>query len=455
MPLLLGPPAAVVAGSLLLAMGFPWPQAGIGSILVLSIGLWSSSTLAPPLAGLMVIALLPVLRVTNFEAAVAGLASGTVWLFLSVSILAIALRKVGIVAWVADWVVRLGRGNASRTLLAMMGAILLLTTAVPTAVARSGLVALLLDGIVAAYGREREDIPRAFALGAAMSVFAFQLSVMTGTNGALYAVAWFELHGPVSITFGRWLALMAPLGIIQALLVWWVLRREYRLDRVRVDRATGGQKKLLLSGQQARVLAVFAVLLLVWVLGPWAGLPIHPYTLLFATLLCVPKVGVLVWEDLKEGIPWGTALLLASAIAVGDAFKQTGMGTVLGAYLTEAMGGIPDWLVTFAVLLAFLVGRILFVNLLSLLVTLLPLVASVGQDLGFNPVWLVLLGLYTGSMGFFLPAQSPVAVTLAAQGDLPLVELSRLGMRLAPLWVAVLLVSAYTWWPLLGLRPFP
>ncbi|GBF12241.1 SLC13 family permease [Tepidibacillus sp. HK-1] len=442
---------SLMVGLIMLSFDLPIKQVLAASILVLSIVGWTTEIVAPAVVSLGIISLFVIFGVLDLETATSGFSSGVIWLLLAVSILGFSLEKSGLVDRMARIVVRLGGGNVPRTFLVMLIAIFVVTVLVPTAVARAGLVVVLANGIIRAIGSQ---YAKSVSLMAVMSVFALQLSVITGTNGTLYLVAYLETHGPTTMDYLTYMGLMAPLGIGMGLTVWLLIVWKFKLFKVKLESLEiDSEQGNTLSGEQWRVITISIITLIIWMVGPWLHINIHAYTLFLVVLLLLPGVGGISWEETKKVIPWGTLLLFGGALALGYAVRETGLAERLAGYALYLIKDAPLWLIVIEVILFFLIGRIIFVNLLSLLVTILPIILLVGSDIGWNPVWLVMLGLVAGSSGYLVPAQSPVALIMLGERHTSESELMRIGFILLPVWSILVVIAAFTYWPLLGMSP--
>ena len=99
-------------------------------------------------------------------------------------------------------------------------------------------------------------------------------------------------------------------------------------DRDGVQRAEEAAQLAALGpvrGAEWRLIAVALALLALWSTeGSLHTLDTSTTTLAAVTLLLLPRVGVLTWDDAERLVPWGTVVLFAVGISLGSVLIATG-----------------------------------------------------------------------------------------------------------------------------------
>ena len=147
--------------------------------------------------------------------------------------------------------------------------------------------------------------------------------------------------------------------------------------------------------------------------------------------------------DWAEGvqIPWGVLLLFAGGLALAAGFSESGLADYLGGKLS-AIGGLPS-----AVVMLLVVG---FVNFLTEVTSnvatasvLLPVIASMAEATGHDPIALMAGATLAASCAFMLPmATGPNAVVFAS-GEVTMAHMVRRGFVLNLLSIAV--IAGWMW----------
>jgi len=214
------------------------------------------------------------------------------------------------------------------------------------------------------------------------------------------------------------------------------------------------------------VLAVFALAIVLWTLPGFVGLagfdelstlltgrlPEGIVALLCASLLfflptdLVQRKPTLQWSQAAR-IDWGTVLLLGSGIALGRMAERTGLSREIG----QAMAmHIPQGSL-FVMLLVSTLAAVLISETTSNMASvtmLVPLVISVSQGAGVDPVLPALGATMGGSLGFMLPVSTPPNALVYGSGYVPIARMVRHGLVLDVAGVIVVVSVLYFLGPL-------
>ncbi len=264
-----------------------------------------------------------------------------------------------------------------------------------------------------------ERLPVSLLLGIAFAASVGGTGTPIGTPPNLIFIDNYVLVGGEEPSFVRWatwtwpiIAVMLP---IQALWLTRSLPRHERLELPEVGRW---------RVEEIRTLAVFFVTALLWVTrtGPfggwssWLGAPgASDATVAIAAVVAMHLIPngkgetLLTWDDAVR-IPWGILLLCAGGFAIADAFRETGISTMIG----EQLGGLGDLhpllivaVVCFSVtFLTEVTSNTATANLLLPILALIPLA---------DPKLVMIPATISASFAFMMPAATfPNAIIFAA-----------------------------------------
>jgi sodium-dependent dicarboxylate transporter 2/3/5 len=308
-----------------------------------------------------------------------------------------------------------------------------------------------------------------------MLVTAFAASVgglgtPIGTPPNLIGIGAIERLLGVKVTFFQWMKIGLPTaGILTAFLVWRFARTcpppmgalegnqdWLRSEETRLGPWTRGQKN---------VVAVFLVAVAAWILPGFVaafadgGAASAPYTwlnqhlpesivgLLAASALFLLPAGkenggaTLEWKD-ATGIDWGTILLFAGGMALGELMFSTGLARWIGG----GLAGIFHAKTVLGLTLLFTVVGVLVSEMTTNTASatmIVPIAIAVAQSAGVDPIKPALAACIACSMGFLLPVSTGPNAMAYGTGCVPLRVMMRHGiwLDLAGSLVIVLVVT--------------
>jgi sodium-dependent dicarboxylate transporter 2/3/5 len=227
---------------------------------------------------------------------------------------------------------------------------------------------------------------------------------------------------------------VAPAGIAQLPAGAELIRKE----RERLGPWTRGQRSVALA---------FGVTVALWILpgivaiiaGEQSAaysllvrrLPEGVAALLGAMLLFVLPAGkgpAITWRDAVQ-IDWGVVLLYGGGFALGVLSFQTGLAEAMGRGLTgllpiEGSFGLLVASVVAAVVLSETTSNTAAANMI------VPVVISIAQAAGVDPLEPALGATFAASLGFMLPVSTPCNAIVYGSGFIPLRQMMRHGLAL-------------------------
>ena len=287
-------------------------------------------------------------------------------------------------------------------------------------------------------------------LGTLYAAVAGGTATMMGVPHNGVAISMLERFTGRQLGFFEWMVVGVP--VFLALLVtffvtlWALSRPELRdlpggEEFLRAERAKLGA----LRSNERRVLFVFAVMVLLFVLPTVVGLALggaHPATaavnrglsiwvvppavmlLLFGIRSTEPRAALLTWKDAEQQAPWNIMILVAAGVAMTDALTQFGFVEMMGT----AIGNLGIGTVTLPYLVAGLVA--VTTNLISgtAAATLycgifIPAAAQVG----YNPASMAIL-IANVAIGVAFPWAGATSASAFAGGEVDMRQMVRIGL---------------------------
>lgn len=319
--------------------------------------------------------------------------------------------------------------------------------------------------------------PRSTPFAAGMMLMtAFAASVggvatPVGTPPNLIGIAAIERILGIKVTFFEWMHVGLPVAIFLTVFLVWRFAKTCPAPAS----ALAGSREWIRSEAdklgpwsrgQKNVIAVFACAVALWVLpgfiaafspagsaSPTYGwfnrhLPESVVALLASSALFIlpadsrRKTFTLDWRD-AAGIEWGTILLFAGGMALGELMFSTGLAKWIGG----GLAGLFHAHSVFGLTLLFTAVGILVseatTNTASATM-IVPIAIAVAQEAGVEPLKPALAACIACSMGFLLPVSTGPNALAYGTGCIPLRVMMRHGLWLDAISLVVIVTAVMT-----------
>lgn len=465
---------AQAAGPLLCLAAIAWGPADLGPAgrRTLGVGLWMIlwwiTECVPILAtSLLPLALFPLLGIASSREAAAPYANDLVFLFLAGFLLAAALEKWESHARVAYRLVLLVGLSGRRVVLGVM----LATGAISMWISNTATAAMMYPIAVAIGGLfgpdARGDNARAaLMLGVAYAASIGGMATMIGTPPNLVVAAALRQLADAPVSFMQFAGLGVPIMLLLLPLCWILLVFvTFRGQPVLAGDAGALLRERLAAlgpvrGGERRVLAVFALTALAWVLRERKalGAVTLPGLVDLAPELTDSAIGVaaavllfllpgrardgsraplLTWREARA-IPWDVLLFFGGGLSLAQVMETQGLTTWLGAGL-DRLHGLPPGLIYLGVAVTVLLLSELASNL-AVATMVMPIAAALGTSVGLPPALVMLVAGFAASAGFALPIATPPNTIVFGSGMVTVRQMMRAGVLLD--LMAVLVIAA-------------
>jgi solute carrier family 13 (sodium-dependent dicarboxylate transporter), member 2/3/5 len=450
---------------------------------------WITEPIPIPATALLGAALCVITGIVGVKAALAPFADPVIYLFLGSFIIARAMSvhgldkrfAYGILSW--RFV-----GSSSARILFFFGAITALLSMWISNTATTAMMMPIGLGIASALAEllsRQTDHPispgslrftTGMMLMAAYASSTGGIGTPVGTPPNLIGLAMLDKLAGVKIPFFRWMLFAIPLLMIMYAFLFVIM---YLLHKPEVKRIRGSRefvraevKKLgpWTPGQRNALIA-FLTAVTLWVLpgflalftGPFSALsrlyseriPEAAAALVAALLLFLLPVDwrkrqfTLTWRQAVQ-IDWGTLLLFGGGLTLGDLMFQTQLAEQLGRGLLHLFGATSVWGLTLAgIYLAILASETTSNTAAATMIV--PILISVAQAAGVNPVPPAIGATVGASYAFMLPVSTPPNAIVYGSGLVPITRMLRAGTLLNLTGGVIIWVCLRILLPLVGL----
>ena len=431
----------------------------LAAVLAAVVVLWVTEALPLPVTALLGAALCVLLGVAPAREVFAPFADPLMFLFIGAFILSRAIflhgldRRVAYAVLSIPWV----GARPSRILLAFGAVTALMSGWISNTATTAMMFGIGLSILAALRGPEAKvTIDPRYATGLMlMTSFAASiggLATPVGTPPNVIGLGFIRSQLGVEIPFFRWLLIGAPIVLVLFVLLYGYLNavapagvRELpagaeliRRERERLGSWTRGQRSVALA---------FGVTITLWILPGVAAIVAGEESAAYTTLVRRMPEGVaallgamllfilpgtegraITWRQAVE-IDWGVVLLYGGGFALGVLSFQTGLAEAMGRGLTgllplEGSFGLLVASVIVAVVLSETTSNTAAANMI------VPVVISIAQAAGFDPLEPALGATFAASLGFMLPVSTPCNAIVYGSGYIPLKQMMRHGLVL-------------------------
>lgn len=296
------------------------------------------------------------------------------------------------------------------------------------------------------------------------------ISTIIGTPPNVQFVNYFEKkYG--NIDFTDWMLVCTPLALLLMFSLYLITTRLLFPSHIQKSEAAHKHIKSelgklgKLSVSERRVLYIFCSTACLWIFKDiinnsqsWFRLDDNMIAIMGAVALFICPAGkksqlvktsekeeentptLLEWTDTKE-MAWGILLLFGGGIALADALEKAGLIQQLGAWMGQYAGsGII--LVLTVVIISIFISEVM--SNVAQVIVFAPVVCSLAEHVGMNPLLLGLPMTLAASCASMLPMGTPPNAIAFASGHIRLKQMVKAGLVMN--LVAVVLITLFSWY---------
>ena len=440
--------------SILLAVinPFNWAPEVINliSILVLMLAWWLLESVPMAVTALLPVLLFPLVGVSSIEAACAPYGDKYIFLFLGGFLLALALEKSNLHKRFSLSIVMITGTNAKRIILGFMLSSWFIsmwisntaTTLMMFPIALA--VSSLFDDAKAEHSRSIRNFRINLFLGIAYSASIGGMATIIGTppNAAAVGILSETFHREIS--FVDWMIYGFPFSLVFLFGAYFLLA--YIIFPVKIGRFEKGQ--LFIQQQlndlgawtksEKRMLFVFASAILLWlsegiVKSYFPNYPLSDVWIGLAAGICLfiingnDEKSLLNWDDTSR-LPWGILLMFGGGLSLAMAFKKSGALDMLTQWLSTLNYLQADvYLIALCAIGLFLTA---IMSNLAMVTLFIPVVASLAQIQGIDPLVFAIPVTISASCDFMFPMSTPPNAIAFSSGHVKATEMLKAGFVL-------------------------
>lgn len=416
-----------------------------------------------PIGALSILAIVvaTLTQTLSLEETLAGFHNSIVWLVVFAFFISSGFVKTGLGSRIAYYFVALfGRHTLSLSY-SLLCSELILAPAIPSVTARTGgIIFPIARGLAKSFGSDPE-LGTEKRIGSFLLFVAYQGSTitsamfLTGMAANPFLVGLLREMG-YDITWGSWaLAALIP-GFLSLLIVPFLIYKLMPPAITKTPEAAQIARKKLeemgpLQGKEWLMLAVFVLLLVLWIFG--GVFHIHATVAALFGVGLIILFGILQWKDIThEASAWDTFIWFAILIMLATSLSRLGFTKWLSEQAIHLVGNM-NWAPAFGLLaLIYFYAHYFFASNTAHVGAMFPAFLLVSIGLGTPPFYAILvLAFFSNLAGGLTHYGSGPAPIYYGSGYIEIKDWWRVGFYLSVINILIWVGIGSIWWKLLGM----
>jgi DASS family divalent anion:Na+ symporter len=409
-------------------------------------------------ASIFSLAIATLTNTLTFTEAFTGFSNEVVWLVVIAFFISRAFVSTGLGSRLAYTVMALVGKSSLGLGYGLVVTDLILAPAIPSVTARAGgIVYPILRSLIDVFTGPSHD-PK---MGAFLTLSAFQGTAITSAM-FLTAMAGNPLIAELArsrgihLTWGGWaLAAIVP-GLISLAVIPFLIYRIFPpVIRKTPHAREMAEKKLKalgsISSKEWIVIGTFALLLVLWILGPCIAMKAAVAALVGLSILLA--TGILAWKDLlEERSAWDTFIWFATLVTLASALNTHGFTTWFSQWVVSHVSGF-EWIFGFSIVaLIYFYSHYLFASNVAHIGAMYAPFLIVAVALGTPPELAALvLAFFSSLFGGLTQYGSGPAPIFFAAGFVSISDWWKMGAVVGLANILIWGLLGGLWWKVLGL----
>lgn len=428
------------------------------AIIFFGIALWFTNIIPSAVTSMVVVVLFPLFEVLTFTEAASGLGKEVIWLIIAMLFMGVAVSESGMEKRLTYSLFSLTKGNFIYLTLTLIFVAFILTFIIPNAIGRLTVLLPIALGIIKVYEPQGgSNVSKIIMFSITYTPVICSVGLITGATGSIYAASLFETMLNYKWSYLYWMLVMLPATLLTLFFLWLILIWQFPIKMSQfINNQLYFEEEIQklgpISTPEKKLIILYLGLILLWITQSHHNYSISMSAVLIAVLLFFPGIKLLEWKTAMLQIDWGIPLLFAAGFTIATAFQEGGIVNWASSIASSILSGISPLLLYFILVGTFTVIRIGFTNYTAMVASLLPVALTFALSTPFNPVWIGMICVVSSGMSFLFPSQSIATMTTYSLGYYSSKELIRVGFLLTFIITIILLLSAFFYWPFIGLK---
>ena len=309
---------------------------------------------------------------------------------------------------------------------------------IPTAIILAGIAMPLLKESGCEPGKS--NYGKAVMIGIPIAAALGGIATPAGSGLNILTINLLNNVAGENITFLQWAAVGYPVAIVLTFIAWFIILLVFKpeIDTVKgLDDIKNKRKELgPMTKDEKKFLFIFIIVMILWFTQSMTGIETAFASLLAVCVFFLPGVDLMTWDRAKTAVSWESVLLMGSANALAMILSTQGTAEWIANNILGAVAGASLLVLLMAVTAFGIFSHLLVPVANAVLAVCIPIVAVLAQNMGVNPLYLVLPLGFTASAVFIIPLD-PIPLTTYGYGYWKLNEMAKPGIIISLIWIPV------------------
>lgn len=426
------------------------------AVMAFTVVLWVTEAVPFPIAGLLSLALLTILKVENFKNLVAdGFGNSIVLFFIGVLILSAAINATTLMKRITSFMLyKLGHKPSLIVLSFLIAGTLLSAWITDMAVA-----AMLLPlglGILRDAGAEKlkSNFGKALMIAAAWGPLIGGIATPAGCGPNPLTMGFLRDLAGIHFSFLDWSLIGFPAALLMIPFAWWLLLYFFPPEKIALSISREeyeARKKDMgrITHKEIMVVVIFLFTITLWICEPfiksWTNGAIDYLEISFVAFACaclffLPGIDVLSWKQAESEISWGGIVLIVTGLSLGMAIYKAGAAEWIAYVLFGSIGSLHPFAIVFIITVGVALMKVMFSSNTVTGIIVVPLLIALAKATNISPALLAIPAGITSSLSFILVSSTPTNVIPYSSGYFTITDMAKAGIIMtvcASLCVAV------------------
>ena len=277
------------------------------ALMVAGIFLWVTEPVPVAISGLVMMVLMPVFGVLEFNGGVwSGFISSVIFFILASFGITSALLKTKIPTKIVFTLMHITKGNAKLTVLMFMIATAVISAFVSNLPCTALFAGIAMSSIIEVEqkngtAKHAANLGKALMIGIAYASCMGGMITPAGSALNIMTLNMLGANAGFTISFLDWVIICAPIALILLVVCWLSVVFIFKTDRISDETMLAIEKSGAsvgkLDGFDKKVLAILALMIVAWVASNWTGWDATAIAVAGLALFFLPGIDVLTWKE--------------------------------------------------------------------------------------------------------------------------------------------------------------
>jgi sodium-dependent dicarboxylate transporter 2/3/5 len=388
--------------------------------------LWISKALPMSITTLLLIFLLPLMGLMEYQAVLSNFGIGTALFIMASSGIAVAIINSTIPYKITEKIFA-GKGKHPIVLIFCFGLAVTVFSGFVSSLATCTLFTTLAAAALQnmKLSKEKSNFAKVVMLSIPVCSGIGGFISPAGTPANLLVLEWMNNNG-LNMTFAKWCAIGFPVCILSAVVFLTFAVLLYKPEKLNFE---GSFEVKRLSRHDCFVLTVVCLVMLGWFLSSFVpAINITLVAIVGLVLLMLPSFEVLTFRDFSEGVNWDLVSTMGSVSVLMTAIADTGIVTKVATAVMNILPVSNLFILLFGLSIVICAIRAFVPTTTAVIALLLPMLVDISALSNLNCGVLLLIAAFWAATALLLIFTEPIFLISYKEGYFKQKDLLKVGV---------------------------